>query len=73
MLKLARVRRCGERSFSPRNDGPLIEGEGCVGWEHSSHAPAGKRNGIFESGIHLVPHRERLNGWSEGLAGYNRS
>jgi hypothetical protein len=29
MLKLARVRRCGERSFSPRNDGPLIDGEGC--------------------------------------------
>lgn len=30
MLRLARVRRCGERSFSPRNDGPLIDGEGCA-------------------------------------------
>ena len=29
MLKLPRVRRCGDRSFSPRNDGPLIDGEGC--------------------------------------------
>lgn len=29
MLKLARVRRCGERSFNPRNDGPLIDGVGC--------------------------------------------
>ena len=29
MLKLARVRRCGERSFRPRNDGPLIDGCGC--------------------------------------------
>ena len=55
MLKLARVRRCGERSFSPRNDGPLIEGEGGgAGALRGTSAVCGREagaEGIFGAGV----------------------
>lgn len=43
ILKLPRVRRCGERSFSPKNDGPLIDGGGCgVGALRGASAVCGR-------------------------------